>query len=126
MKKFTQATNQKDTASRAVRCVDSTPLRRLKWFKPSLWELAAAPSAADPSLVSLYNESVMSLSNVQEIERAIDALTPQQRQELLVWVDQHYPQPIDLQLQDDLQAGRFDDLIDSALADHQAGRTRSL
>jgi len=63
---------------------------------------------------------------VQDIERAIDALTPQQREELYLWFDQHYPQPIDAQLQTDLNAGRIDDRINRALADHKAGRTRSL
>jgi len=63
---------------------------------------------------------------VQDIERAIDALTPQQREELYLWFDQHYPQPIDAQLEADLNAGRIDDRINRALADHKAGRTRSL
>ncbi len=68
----------------------------------------------------------MHLSTVQEIERAIDALTPQQRDELYQWIDQHYPQPIDEQLKRDLEAGRIDDRIHRALADHKAGRTQSL
>ena len=63
---------------------------------------------------------------VQDIERAIDALTPQQREELYLWFDQHYPLPIDAQLAADLDAGRIDDRINHALADHKAGRTRSL
>ncbi len=38
------------------------------------------------------------MNTVQEIERAIDALTPQQMEELYVWLDQHHLQPIDAQL----------------------------
>jgi hypothetical protein len=68
----------------------------------------------------------MDLSTVQEIERAIDALTPQQLEELYQWLDQHYPQPIDAQLKADLDAGRIDDRINRALADHKAGRTQPL
>ena len=63
---------------------------------------------------------------IQDIEDAIDALTPQQREELYLWFDKHYPQPIDAQLKADLDAGRIDDRINRALADHKAGRTRPL
>jgi hypothetical protein len=53
----------------------------------------------------------MHLNTVQEIERAIDTLTPQQ---------------IDSQLKADLDAGRIDDRICRALADHKAGNTQPL
>jgi hypothetical protein len=35
----------------------------------------------------------MGLTTVQEIERAIDALTPEQMEELHQWLHQRYPQP---------------------------------
>jgi hypothetical protein len=68
----------------------------------------------------------MRLDTVQEIQRAIDALTPQQVEELYAWLDQHHPQPIDAQLKADLDAGRIDERINRALADHKAGNTQSL
>jgi hypothetical protein len=68
----------------------------------------------------------MRLNTVQEIERAIDALTPQQLEELCLWLDQRHPQPIDGQLKADLEAGRIDDRISRALADHKAGTTQPL
>jgi hypothetical protein len=68
----------------------------------------------------------MRLDTVQEIERAIDALTPQQMEELYVWLDQRHPQPIDAQLKADLDTGRIDDRINRALADHKAGNTQPL
>jgi hypothetical protein len=68
----------------------------------------------------------MRLDTLQEIERAIDALTPQQMEELYVWLDQHHPQPIDAQLKADLDAGRIDDRINRALANHKAGNTQPL
>jgi hypothetical protein len=68
----------------------------------------------------------MHLKTVQEIERAIDTLTPQQMEELYVWLDQRHPQPIDAQLKADLDAGRIDDRINRALADHKAGNTQPL
>ena len=66
------------------------------------------------------------MNTIQEIERAIDALTPQQMEELCAWIDQHHPQPIDGRLQAVLDAGRIDDRINRALADHKAGNTRLL
>ena len=68
----------------------------------------------------------MQLDAIQEIERAIDALTPQQLEELYVWLDRHHPQSIDAQLKVDLEAGRIDNRINRALADHQAGKTLPL
>lgn len=66
------------------------------------------------------------MNTVHEIERAIDALTPQQMEELYVWLDQRHPQPIDAQLKADLDAGRIDNRINRALADHKVGNTQPL
>jgi hypothetical protein len=68
----------------------------------------------------------MSLNTVHEIERAIRTLTPSELEELYAWLDEYCPQPIDAQLKADLEAGRIDDRINRALADHQAGNTRPL
>ena len=68
----------------------------------------------------------MHLNTVQEIERAIEALTPQQIEELYAWLDQRHPQLIDVQLKADLDAGRIDDRINRALADHKGGSTQPL
>ena len=75
--------------------------------------------------VTWYKRNCMN-SSLQDVERAIDALTPQQIEELSLRLDSRYPQPIDGQLEADLQSGRLDDRIGRALADHKAGRTRSL
>jgi hypothetical protein len=63
--------------------------------------------------------------NLIDIEKAIDQLAPDDYQELLRWMDERH-ESIDLQLEADLDAGRLDDLIDRAVADHQAGRTMPL
>lgn len=68
----------------------------------------------------------MSLSTVQEIERAIGQLTPRELEELYSWLDQNCPQPIDVQLKVDLEAGRINDRINRALSDHKAGITQPL
>jgi hypothetical protein len=66
------------------------------------------------------------LNNVQEIERAIDALTPQELGELFSWLDQHHPHPLDVRMASDLKAGRLDAAIQRALDDERNGRVRPL
>jgi hypothetical protein len=68
----------------------------------------------------------MPLNSVEEIERAIAALKPQQLAELYAWLDQYDPQPIDAQLQNDLAAGRLDKAIARTLDDEKHGRTEPL
>ena len=68
----------------------------------------------------------MDLNTVHQIERAIDALTPEQREELYLWLDEHYLQASDMQLKAAIDAGHFDDRIARAVADHKAGRTEPL
>jgi len=64
------------------------------------------------------------MNTVLEIERAISALSSNELDELYAWMDQN--SPIDAQLKTDLDAGRIDDRIARALADHKAGNTHSL
>jgi hypothetical protein len=66
------------------------------------------------------------LSTVQEIARAIDALTPEELDELYSWLDQRHPQPIDARLKSDLSAGRLDNAIRRALDDESNGRVQPL
>ena len=68
----------------------------------------------------------MGLNTVQEIERAIDALTPQQIEELYLWLDRNHPQAIDAHLPSDLAAGRLDNAILRALDDEKNGRIQPL
>jgi hypothetical protein len=60
------------------------------------------------------------MNSVQEIERAIDALTPQERDELYGRLDQRHSLQIDEQLKADLDSGNFDDRIQRALAGQKA------
>lgn len=68
----------------------------------------------------------MNSSTVQEIEHAIDKLSPEELQELYSWLDRNHPQPIDLRLESDLAAGRLDKAMFQALDDEKNGRTRPL
>ena len=68
----------------------------------------------------------MGLNTVQEIERAIRALTPQELEELYSWLDQNCPHPIDTRIPSDLGAGRLDNAIHRALDDGKNGRVQPL
>lgn len=64
------------------------------------------------------------MNTVLEIERAISTLSASELDELYTWMDKNCP--IDVQLKTDLDAGRIDDRISRALADHRAGNTQPL
>ena len=68
----------------------------------------------------------MSLNNIKEIERAIGALTPREIEELYVWLEEHFPPPIDTRVQSDLEAGLLDTAIQRALDDEKNGRVQPL
>ncbi len=68
----------------------------------------------------------MSLNTIQEIERAIGALTPSEIEELYAWLKQHCPPPIDTRVQSDLATGRLDSAIQRALDDEKNGCTQPL
>jgi hypothetical protein len=71
-------------------------------------------------------EEAKGLNTIQEIERAIDALTPQELGELYSWLDRYHPQPIDARVQSDVAAGRLDNAIRRALDDEKNGRVQPL
>jgi hypothetical protein len=68
----------------------------------------------------------MGLKTVQEIERAITALMPQELEELYSWLDQNCPQLIDTRIESDPAAGRLDNAIHRALDDEKNGRVQPL
>ncbi|MDQ6676196.1 MAG: hypothetical protein M3Z09_02750 [Acidobacteriota bacterium] len=67
----------------------------------------------------------MGLNTVEEIERAIGTLTPQELEELCVWLDR-YARPLDTRIQSDLEAGRLDNAINRALSDEKNGLVQPL
>jgi hypothetical protein len=66
------------------------------------------------------------MNTVQEIERAIEALTPRELEELYAWLDHNCPQPIDTRIQSGLAAGRLDKAISRALDDEKNGHIQPL
>lgn len=68
----------------------------------------------------------MTSNTVEEIERAIEKLTPQELEELYSWLDGRHPQVIDTWLQSDFAAGRLDKAIFRALDDEKNSRIQPL
>lgn len=68
----------------------------------------------------------MSLSTIEEIERAIATLSPDELDRLYSWLDAYHPQPVDARIQSDLAAGRLDHAIQQALDDERSGRVGPL
>ena len=63
---------------------------------------------------------------IRDIERAIDALPPEELEELYDWLDQRHPRRIDARLLNDLEAGLLDQAIGRALEDDENGEVRPL
>ena len=64
---------------------------------------------------------------VEQIERAIGALTQQELDELRLWLDEYAgPTPLDKSIKNDLAAGRLDKAIENALDDEKHERLRRL
>jgi len=66
------------------------------------------------------------MSTVQEIESATTKLSTHEVEELHLWMEEQYPEPIDSRLAADLDGGQMDARIRQALADHNGGTTRAL
>ena len=66
----------------------------------------------------------MNVNTIRDIERAIDALPPEELEGLYDWLDQRHPRRIDARLVIDLEAGRMDKAICRALENDRNGEVR--
>jgi hypothetical protein len=64
--------------------------------------------------------------SVEEIEKAITKLSPEERAKFRAWWQTFDGDEWDRQIESDLKAGRFDAMADEAVAEHKAGRSRKL
>jgi hypothetical protein len=71
-------------------------------------------------------DNVRSMGKLETIERTIEALPDKDLFALRKWFDELLEQRVDKWLEREVEAGRFDELAEEALADHKAGRTRPL
>ena len=65
------------------------------------------------------------MSTVEQIEFAINELPHDQFFELITWIRSRYEDEWDRQIEDDVKAGRLENLAREALAEYHAGRTTS-
>jgi hypothetical protein len=66
------------------------------------------------------------VSTVLEIERAIEALPPEQFDELAAWFAEKREQAVDAAFEEAILAGKFDAMADRAIRDAEAGKCRPL
>ncbi len=66
------------------------------------------------------------MSTVEEITAAIERLPADQLARLRTWLLEYSERLWDEQIERDEKEGRLDDLINRALEEHRAGRTRPL
>jgi hypothetical protein len=66
------------------------------------------------------------MNSLYEIERAIEALPPEQYDLLRRWFEEREAKRVDDWLEREVLAGRFDEMAKQALEDHKAGRTTPL
>ncbi|MEO7385486.1 MAG: hypothetical protein ABIX37_00980 [Gammaproteobacteria bacterium] len=63
------------------------------------------------------------MRKIEEIERQIRALPPEEFSELCQWIAELDAATWDAQIEADVRAGRLDALADKAVAAHAAGRS---
>lgn len=66
------------------------------------------------------------MSSVEEIERAVSGLPPEDLRRFREWFAEFDAELWDRQIGGDLQAGRLDALVEEARTEHRSGRTRPL
>ncbi len=70
--------------------------------------------------------SIGLMSNLEEIEAAVQQLPPAKRAEFRAWFQSFDAADWDQQMEDDVTAGNLDWLANEAISDRQAGRCSEL
>lgn len=66
------------------------------------------------------------MSSVEEIERKVSELPPEDLRRFREWFGEFEAELWDRQIERDLRAGRLDALVEEARTEHRSGRTRPL
>ena len=66
------------------------------------------------------------MSTVAEIQQAITRLSPAEQRQLARWFEEALEDAWDAQIEEDIKAGRLNDLVAQAEADIAAGRVKPL
>jgi len=62
------------------------------------------------------------MTTVEDIEKAVSKLTPEQLAKFRAWFDEYDARVFDEKIERDAKAGKLDKLAASARANHKAGR----
>lgn len=66
------------------------------------------------------------MTKLEQIEKSVAELSPEEMKAFADWFAELQADLWDRQIEDDVKAGRLDELAEEALADHREGRTRPL
>lgn len=66
------------------------------------------------------------MTKVKEIEEAISKLPKSDISELVKWLDNFIADEWDQEFEDDVKAGKLDQIAEKAIADYQAGKCKEL
>ena len=66
------------------------------------------------------------MSTVVEIESALQKIPVDDARKVADWLQQYLDEKWDLQIDDDIAAGKLNELADQALEDYRAGRVKPL
>jgi hypothetical protein len=66
------------------------------------------------------------MTKLEQIEKSVAALAPEELKAFTAWFEEFQADLWDRQMEADAKAGKLDKLAEKALAHHRAGRTRPL
>ncbi|MBM3543808.1 MAG: hypothetical protein FJX44_04775 [Alphaproteobacteria bacterium] len=66
------------------------------------------------------------MTTLEEIEKAVAKLTPEQLTKFRAWFEEYQEQAFDEQIERDAKAGKLDGLAEEALRTHREGRSHEL
>ena len=66
------------------------------------------------------------MTKLEEIEKAIAELAPEELARFRAWFEEFDAAVFDRKIERDLKKGKLDQLFDEALEEHRTGRTREL
>jgi hypothetical protein len=66
------------------------------------------------------------MSSIEEIEKAVENLAPQELARFRTWFDNFDSARFDEKIERDVQSGKLDELAKKALANHRSGGSREL
>jgi hypothetical protein len=94
------------------------------WQNVHVWHASPPPESAFAGATLVRYASAM--STLAEIEDAIEKLPNEQLFQLTDWISERFSDAWDRQIEQDIVAGKLDDLAAEAIAEHRAGQSLPL